>query len=75
MLVVLHQHFVDACAQLAGHAGDFTLDVGVIGAFIKTTVEEPVGKQSPGNQQDNQQEGKQATLELGRHGQTVVEKL
>jgi hypothetical protein len=34
-----------------------------------------VGEETPGNQQDEQQENQQATLELGRHGQTVVEEL
>ena len=75
VLVVLHQHLIDARAQLARHAGDLALDIGVVGAFIKSPLEEPLGEKAPGNQQDEQQENKQATLELGRHGQTVVEKL
>ena len=68
MLVVLHQHLIDARAQLARHAGDLALDIGVVSAFIKAPLEKPMGKKAPGDQQDNQQEDEQATLELGRHG-------
>ena len=67
MLVVLHQHLIDARAQLARHTGDLALDISVVGAFIKAPLEEPMGKQAPGYQQDNQQEREEATLELGRH--------
>ncbi|MNN94104.1 hypothetical protein D3C81_2126750 [compost metagenome] len=71
----MHQHLVDARAQLAGNAGDFTLHIGVIGAFVKPSLEEPFGEKAAGDQQDDKQEDKQATLELGRHGQLVVDKV
>ncbi|MNZ99557.1 hypothetical protein D3C78_1188880 [compost metagenome] len=69
VLVVLHQNLVDARAQLAGDTGDFALDIGVIGAFVKPSLEEPFGKEAAGNQQGDKQENGQATLELGWHGQ------
>ncbi|MNS72366.1 hypothetical protein D3C71_1459450 [compost metagenome] len=68
VLVVLHQHLIDARAQLARHTGDLALDIRVVSAFIKPPFKEPMSKEAPGNQQDEQQENGQATLELGRHG-------
>jgi hypothetical protein len=35
MLVVFHQHCADAGTQLAGYAGDFGLNVRIVGVLVK----------------------------------------
>ena len=68
VLVVLYQNLIDARTELARHASDLALHIGVVGALVKAPFEKPVSKKCPGDEQDEQQENKQATLELGRHG-------
>ena len=69
MLVVLHQHLVDACRQLAGEAGDLALHVGVVGFHMVTADQQPVTKQGGGDQRDDDQEQGQTTLQLRGHGE------
>ena len=54
VLVVLHQDLLDARAQLTRDSGDLALDISVVGAFIKASLEEPMGEKAPGDQQDEQ---------------------
>ncbi|MNU09587.1 hypothetical protein D3C72_2562390 [compost metagenome] len=68
MLVVLDAYVVDACAKLAGDAGDLALDIGVVGALEEAPLEVPVGQKGEGNGCDQDEEDQQAVFELGRHG-------
>ena len=67
VLVIAHQNVDDPRTELAGHAGDLALDVGVVGAFIKAALEEPLGEEARSDQDHDKQEDKQAAFEWGRH--------
>ncbi|MNM94017.1 hypothetical protein D3C81_1064070 [compost metagenome] len=67
VLVILNQHFIDACAELAGNPGDFALNIGVVGTFVEAPLEEPVGEKGEGNQQNQGQENQEAAFELSGH--------
>ena len=71
VLVVVDPDLVDACAELAGNAGDFTLHVGVVGAFVEAALEIPLGHEGEGDDGHQGEEDRQAAFELGRH-ETIV---
>ncbi|MCY1437391.1 hypothetical protein D9M71_535500 [compost metagenome] len=72
MLVVMHQHLLDACAELAGDTGDFALHVGVVGGLDEAADEIPAAEQGGGYQAQQHEEDGKATLELCGHGKTSV---
>ena len=54
-VLILFLHVDDACAELAGDAGDFALYVGIVSAFIEAALEEPMGEEAQADQQGQKQ--------------------
>ncbi|MCY1353948.1 hypothetical protein D9M69_403020 [compost metagenome] len=73
LLVVADQHLVDAGAQLAGHPGDLTLHIGVVGALDEAADQQPVSEEAGNDQCHQADEDEKAALQFGWHGKTVLE--